>query len=82
MNIPAGTIKRLHVDRAVVARNRKLGEHAPAITVQTSKGAHKGHSVVIHGPSLFVQSSYKPLPCGARLWVETKAAVTIYRSEP
>jgi len=73
-----GTIKRIHVDRHVVARNRKKGESNPPITVQTSKGPHKAARVDILGLSRFVYRPEKPLACGATLWVETTAEVLLY----
>jgi hypothetical protein len=39
--IRRGLIKRIHVDKQVIARNRKLGLSDPAITIQTSKGPKK-----------------------------------------
>jgi len=76
MRLERGTIKRLHVDRHVVASNRKHGRNEPPITVQTSKGPLKAHGVIIHGESVFVHSPHKPLKCGARVWIETRAAVS------
>lgn len=81
MKLKAGTIKRLHVDRHIVAKNVKQGRRDPAITVQTSKGSHKASRVFWDGPSFFVQAgvnpTIKPLNCGARLWIETKAEVIL-----
>ncbi len=74
--IKAGTIKRLHVNRQIVARNRKTNGSAPALTVQTSKGSFVARRVEIHGESVLVQSK-KPLKCGARVWVETIAEVVL-----
>jgi len=79
MIIPAGTIKRIHVDRRVLALNKKLGGNAPAITIQTSKGSIKSQSVEILGVSTFVQAGIagrRPLSCGAKVWVETKGPVS------
>lgn len=73
----AGTIKRIHVDRRVMAANLKHGRNDPPVTVQTSQGPTKCYGVDIHGPSRFVYSPDKPLSCGARLWVETKAKITL-----
>jgi hypothetical protein len=79
MNIlRAGTIKRIHVDRHVLARNRKLGTHDPAWTIQTSKGAHKARWVEWKGATTSSKPTDKPLKCGARMWVETKGQVTYY----
>lgn len=75
--LPRGTIKRLHVDRRIMAQNRKTGQTAPPITVQTSKGPIKAQRVEVHGPSVFVHSPDKPLACGARVWIETHAALTL-----
>jgi hypothetical protein len=74
--IREGTIKRLHVDKRIIAQNLKRGEDAAPITIQTSRGSFKCHEAQIHGPSTFVYRKDKPLKCGARLWVETQARVT------
>lgn len=73
----SGTIKRIHVNQRTIRANAKRGTTDPVITVQ-----HKGRpilasSVKIHGPSEVVYSPDKPLSCGARLWIETKAQVTL-----
>lgn len=85
--LKAGTIKRIHVDRAVLASNRKNNENVPAITVQTSKGPYKCRKATVLGASEMVMAgtfrrdaddseyTIKPLGCGARVWLETKSAV-------
>jgi hypothetical protein len=73
--IPAGTIKRLHVDKGVIASDRKNGTCNPPLTIQTSKGSIKATTVHILGPSLFVYRPEKPLSCGARAWIETRAEI-------
>lgn len=75
MKLPAGTIKRIHVDRHVMAANRRTGRSDAPVTVQTSDRPYKAHEVRILGPSRFVHSPHKPLSCGARVWVETRAEV-------
>lgn len=75
--ITAGTIKRLHVNKHVIASNRKNGRNEPAITVQTSSGPLRAHKVHVRGPSTFIYRPEKPLSCGAVLWIETRAAVTL-----
>lgn len=77
MKLKEGIIKRIHVDRHVLAKNKKLGENERAITVQTSKGPVKGHRVLIYGTSDVIQNEEQPLSCGARVWVETKAEVEV-----
>ncbi len=75
--IKAGTIKRLHVDKHIIAKNRKLPveEHLAPLTIQTSRGPLKANTVKVKGPSEFVYRPHKPLSCGARLWIETKSEV-------
>lgn len=68
-------LKRIHVDQHVIRRNAKLGEHNPPISIKTSKGNTKARSVQILGPSRLVYSPDKPLSCGAKLWVETRADI-------
>lgn len=75
MKLKAGTIKRIHVDKHVIAANLKHGRNDPPITIQTSKGSHKCFGVDIRGPSRFMYRPTKPLSCGARLFVETKAEI-------
>lgn len=72
----AGTVKRIHVDRQVLARNRKTGGREPAWTVQTSKGPIKGYRVEVHGHLVGDQRSPQ-LRCGARMYLETRAAVEV-----
>lgn len=75
----SGLIKRIHVDRRIMAMNRKTGGDNPPITIQTSKGSIKAHCAQIQGPSRTVHAGaargVKPLSCGARVWVETTAEV-------
>lgn len=79
-HLQQGTIKRIHVDRRVMAGNLKWGRDDPPITVQTSKGPMKAHEV--RGPGFRVVHAglargVKPLGCGARVWIETKSGVEL-----
>jgi hypothetical protein len=69
-----GTVKRIHVNRGIVAQNRRLGGTLPELTIQTSAGSIPCHKVEILGQSRMVQG-LKPLKCGARIWIETRARV-------
>jgi hypothetical protein len=77
MKISRGTIKRLHVNQQVIARNRKLGTNNPPLTIQTSRGPIPANEAAINGPSRLIYSPHKPLRCGARLWIETRAEVEV-----
>jgi hypothetical protein len=70
-------LKRIHVNQHVIKRNAKLGEANPPISIKTSQGNTKAHAVQILGPSRLVYSPDKPLSCGAKLWVETRADLVI-----
>lgn len=78
MKIADGTIKRIHVNQHHIKHNAKHPDDAkPPLTVKTSQKNYKGYAVDIDGPSRLVYSPDKPLDCGARLWIETKAEVAI-----
>ena len=75
--IEAGIVKRIHVNQHHIKRNEKERDSdLPVFTVKTSRGNFKGHSVDILEASSLSQDRGK-LPCGARVWVETSAAVII-----
>ena len=69
--------KRIHVNMHHIRHNKKHGTTKPVITVKTSKSNTYGHEVEILGPSRVIYSPDKPLSCGARVWIETKAEVKI-----
>lgn len=82
-HIPAGTIKRIHVDKHVIAANRKNGTNLPVFTIQTSRGSIKARDVRANGFVRFIQAGdidsrgrfIKPLRCGARAWCETRSEI-------
>ena len=65
----------IHVNKQIIAANRKHGKDDPPLTVKTYKSNIKCHEVEILGPSYVVHSPNKPLKCGARVWIETEADV-------
>jgi hypothetical protein len=67
----------LHVNQAAIVRNRKTGANEPPLIVRTYKGSKPAHEVEILGPSKLVNRPHKPLPCGARVWIETQSEVRI-----
>lgn len=72
--LPSGTVKRIHVDRAILAFNRKHGTKDPAWTIQTSKGSIKCHKWSVEGLA-WGDQTMKPLGCGARMYIQTYEAV-------
>lgn len=77
MTMPAGTIKRIHVNQHIIRKNVKTIQDAPGITVQWKGKSYVGRDVVIKGASQLIQRMQQPLACGARIWIETTAEVDI-----
>jgi hypothetical protein len=74
--IRAGLIKRIHVDQHRIKHNAKTGDDLPVLTVQAQGGPYKGHEINVDGPSHIVYDG-RTLSCGAKVWIETTAAVDI-----
>jgi hypothetical protein len=68
--------KRIHVNQHIIRKNHKTGEREPVLTVKTYKDNTYCHEVLVDGPCKVVYSPDKPLPCGARVWIETESDVT------
>ena len=69
--------KRIHINQHKIRSNNKHNTNEPVITVKTYKSNEYGHDVQILGESRVVYSPNKPLPCGAKVWIETEAPVVI-----
>jgi len=67
----------IHVNQHVIKANRVNGTNEPPLTVKTYKGNRRAHRAFIQGPCEIVHSPDAPLACGARVWIETKAPVTV-----
>ncbi len=72
-------LKRIHVNQHVIRSNTRHGLREPPITVKTYRENVLADRVSIDGPSDIVYRPDRPLSCGARLWVETKAPVRVER---
>ena len=69
--------KRIHINQHVIRSNKKNGTNEPVITVKTSKSNDYAHEVEIKGPSKIIYSPDKPLPCGAKVWIETEEKIVL-----
>ena len=67
--------KRIHVNQNIIKANHKHGTRNPVITVKTYKDNTYCYQAEIMGPSRVIYSPDKPLPCGAKVWVETESEV-------
>ena len=66
---------RVHINRHIIAANRKSGERRPPITVMRGRVREYGSAVQLLGAARIVYRPDKPLPCGAGLWIEADDAV-------
>ena len=64
-----------------IRHNKKHGTNKPVITIKTYRSNDYGHEVDIRGDSKVIYSPNKPLSCGAKVWIETKAEVKIINKE-
>lgn len=71
-------ITRIHVNRHLVASDRKTGARSRALSVVRRGRTLRAHSVTIHGTARVVYRPDRPLSCGARAWIETNAPVTAH----
>ena len=65
----------IHVNQQVIARNRKTGQNDPPLIARNYKGSTPCHEIEILGPAKLVNRPHDPLPCGARVWIETQSEV-------
>lgn len=68
-------MKRIHVNQHHIRANAKDGGDRPVLTVKTYRTNVTCNEVEIDGPSTLVYRPDKPLSCGARVWIETRAEV-------
>ena len=68
-------MKRIHVNMHKVRANKKHGTNEPVLTIKEGGTNTYCHEVDILGPSKLVYRPDKPLSCGARVWIETKAEI-------
>lgn len=66
-----------HVNQHVIKANGKTGARNPVLTIKQGRRNRYAHEVEILGPSRLVYRPDRPLPCGARVWIETYAEVLL-----
>ena len=67
----------IHVNQHEIKANKKNGNNNPVLIVKTYKSNTYAHGVIIKGSSKVVYSPFKPLSCGAKVWIETEAEVEV-----
>lgn len=70
-------IKRIHINQHRIKANAKKppGEREPVITCKTYKDNTYAFELEIDGPCRVVYRPDNPLPCGAKVWIETEAEI-------
>ena len=82
VTLPEGKIKRIHVNQFVIKRFHKTGQDEPAWIIRTSDGVYYCRHWELIGNSEGIQSLSRPMPgCSARLWIETRSAITLVQAE-
>ena len=77
--------KRIHINQHKIRSNNKAlsagakgyDELEPVITCKTYKSNDYGFEAVISGESRVIYSPNNPLPCGAKVWIETDSEVIV-----
>jgi hypothetical protein len=67
----------IHINRNIIQANAKHGRQDPICRVQQGSNVRYAMEVVIDGPSRMIYAPDRPLPCGAKLWIETESEVTL-----
>jgi hypothetical protein len=69
----------VHVNQHKIRANLKKCVNEPVITVKHRGTNVYAHEVHVDGPCVLKYSPDNPLSCGARVWLETTAIVTVVR---
>lgn len=68
-------LTRIHVNQHVIRKNHKEGRIDPVLTVKSrGKNIRTNEATIIVNGKIVARVVYrpdKPLPCGAKCWVET-----------
>jgi len=68
----------IHVNQHNIKHNAKHPEDIKHVFSCKQGNANVyGHTVAIHGPSVIVYRPNKPLPRGAKVWIETNEQVDV-----
>ena len=71
----------IHVNQHIIKRNHKTGERVPPLTCKTYKDNVKCTELIINKHTKVIYRPDKPLPCGAKVWIETTEEVECVRNK-
>ena len=66
---------KIHINQHVIKSNHKTGKRDPVITCKTYKENNYYTEVEILGPCKVIYRPDNPLPCGAKVWIETTSEI-------
>jgi hypothetical protein len=75
-------MKIIHINRNIIQQNAKHNRQEPVIRVEEGGKVKYCMEVIIDGPSRMVYRPEAPRPCGAKLWIETDAPLTLVGGGP
>lgn len=79
MLLAAGALKRIHVNQSNLRRRIfEPGNDTPCYTIKHKGKTYWAREVTIDGQSRIAERIDDPLSCGARLFIETQAAVLLH----
>lgn len=70
--IKHGTIKRIHINGALLRKHRKASK---PVTIRNRGRTLRASTIYIDGPSRLLYNPTRPLSNGAVLWIETLGEV-------
>jgi hypothetical protein len=65
----------IHVSQPIIRANARNRTRNPVLMCKSGKDNLAAHEVEVKGPCTVVYRPDKPLPCGAKVWIETNSEV-------
>ncbi len=75
-------MKFIHINNHIIRYNKKHSTNFPTVRVQEGSKSRYCREARINGPSQVVYRPDHPLPCGAKVWIETEAFVELIGEVP
>jgi hypothetical protein len=65
----------IHVSQPIIRANHKHRQRRPVLMCKSGDKNQAAHEVEVLGPCKVVYEPDNPLPCGAKVWIETNSKV-------
>jgi hypothetical protein len=70
-------VKRIHINQHLIRHNARHQTTFPVCRIEEGGVSTYCQEVRVHGPSTLVYRPDTPLPCGAKVWIETDSEVEL-----